>query len=212
MRGLALILLLVVLWGVGLMAFAARVADSTPAKEPRVSDGIVALTGAGSVRIETAVKLLERSKAQRLLISGVNKDVNRTDLQRLTHDYGKSFECCIDLGFRAADTQGNARETSAWATYHKVRTLIVVTADYHMPRAMLELRAGVPGVILRPYPVATPFLDAHAWWKSADGMRRMSFEYCKYLVILAREGVLRLGAKRDTLVDTPENATTAPAT
>jgi uncharacterized SAM-binding protein YcdF (DUF218 family) len=208
MRGLALILLLVVLWGVGLMAFAARVASSTPARDPRVSDGIVALTGAGSVRIETAVKLLERGKAKRLLISGVNKEVNRADLQRLTHDYGKSFECCIDLGFRAADTQGNARETSAWATYHKVKTLIVVTADYHMPRAMLELRAGVPGVILRPYPVATPVLNARSWWRSADGMRRMSYEYCKYLVILAREGVLRLGAKRDTLVDTPDNTTT----
>lgn len=208
MRGLALILLLVVLWGVGLLAFAARVADSTPAKEPRVSDGIVALTGAGSVRIETAVKLLETGKAKRLLISGVNKEVNRADLQRLTHDYGKMFDCCVDLGFRAADTQGNARETSAWAAYHHMKTLIIVTADYHMPRAMLELRAGAPGVILRPYPVPTPTLPGRSWWKTADGARRMSYEYCKYLVILAREGVLRLGAKRDTLVDEPENTAT----
>lgn len=209
MKGLALILLIAVLWGVGLLAFAARVANSTPAPDPRASDGIVALTGAGSIRIEAAVKLLETGKGKRLLISGVNKEVNRADLQRLTHDYGQKFSCCVDLGFRAADTQGNANETSAWTRSHHIRTLIVVTADYHMPRAMLELRAGVPGVILRPYPVATPILNAHRWWKTGDGVRRMSYEYSKYLVILAREGVLRLGAKRDTLVDTPENATAA---
>jgi uncharacterized SAM-binding protein YcdF (DUF218 family) len=215
MKTLAAILLLVVLWGVGLMAFAARVAASTPAPEPRVSDGIVALTGASSARIEAAVQLLERKKGQRLLVSGVNKEVSRADMQRLTHDYGKSFDCCVDLGFRAADTQGNAKETSSWATYHRYHTVIVVTSDYHMPRSLLELHAAMPGVILRPYPVATATLDAHAWWKSSESAKRMGYEYCKYLVILAREAVLHLGAKRETLVDTPENVTgntTAPAT
>ncbi len=213
MKGLVIILLMVLLWAVGLLAFAARVAASTPAPEPQVSDGIVALTGAGSVRIEAAVQLLERGKATRLLVSGVNKEVSREDLQRLTHDYGRTFDCCVDLGFRAADTQGNARETSNWAAYHHFRTLIVVTADYHMPRALLELRAATPGVTLRPYPVATAVLDAHGWWKTADGARRMGYEYCKYLVILSREAVLRLGAKRDTLVvETPTNTTAQPVT
>jgi uncharacterized SAM-binding protein YcdF (DUF218 family) len=214
MRSLAAILLLIVLWGVGLMAFAARVANSTPAPDPKVSDGVVALTGASSLRIEAAVQLLERGKARRLLVSGVNKEVSRADIQRLTHDYGKSFDCCVDLGFRAADTQGNAKETSNWATYHHFHTVIVVTADYHMPRSLLELHAAMPGVILRPYPVATQTLDAHAWWKTSEGVKRMGYEYCKYLVILAREAVLHLGAKRETLVDTPVNATsntTAPA-
>jgi len=213
MKGLVVILLLVLLWSVGLMAFAARVAASTPAPEPQVADGIVALTGAGSVRIEAAVQLLERGKAKRLLVSGVNREVSREDLRRLTHDYGRTFDCCVDLGFRAADTQGNARETSNWAVYHHFRTLIVVTADYHMPRALLELRAATPGVTLRPYPVATTVLDARGWWKSADGARRMSYEYCKYLVILSREAVLRLGAKRETLVvETPTNTTAQPVT
>ncbi len=213
MKGLVIILLLLLLWSVGLMAFAARVAASTPAPEPPVSDGIVALTGAGSVRIEAAVQLLERGKAARLLVSGVNREVSREDLRRLTHDFGRTFDCCVDLGFRAADTQGNARETSSWAAYHHFKTLIVVTADYHMPRALLELRAATPGVTLRPYPVATAALDARTWWKSADGARRMAYEYCKYLVILSREAVLRLGARRDTLVvETPTNDSARPVT
>jgi len=213
MRVVVVILLLVALWTAGLFAFAARVASSTPAHEPDVADGVVALTGPGTERIEAAVNLLERNKAQRLLVSGVNKEVSREDMRRLTHDYGHTFDCCVDLGFRAADTQGNARETSNWAIYHHYRSVIVVTADYHMPRALLELRAAMPGVRLRPYPVATPTLDAHAWWKSTDGARRMSYEYCKYLVILTRESILRLGAKRDSLVvETPTNTTAKPVT
>jgi uncharacterized SAM-binding protein YcdF (DUF218 family) len=213
-KTLAGILLLVVLWGVGLMAFAARVANSTPAPDPQASDGIVSLTGASTVRIASAVQLLERGKAKRLLISGVNPEVSRADMQNLTHDYSKTFDCCVDLGFRAADTQGNARETLAWTHYHHFKTVIVVTADFHMPRAMLELKAATPGVTLRPYPVATQTLDAHRWWKTTGGSKRMAYEYCKYLVILAREAVLHLGAKRDTLVvdDPANNTTSAPAT
>ena len=212
MRLVAIVVLLALLWAAGLFAFSARVAASTPAQDPAVSQGIVALTGPGA-RIEAAVQLLERGKGQRLLVSGVNREVSRQDIQRLTHDYGHSFDCCVDLGFRAADTQGNARETSGWTRYHHIRTLIVVTADYHMPRALLELRAALPGVTLRPYPIATSTLDARRWWRSAEGARRMTYEYCKYLVILSRETVLSLGAKRESLVvETPTNATAKPVT
>ncbi len=212
MRGLAFLLVILLIWAAGLGAFAARVANSTPANDPPNADGVVALTGASSVRIEAAVQLLEDGKAQRLLVSGVNPDVTRPQLQGVAHDFGRAFNCCVDLGFRAANTQGNARETANWAEYHHYRSLIVVTSDYHIPRAMLELRAAMPGVKLYPYPVVTSTLDARRWWRTGEGARRMSVEYCKYLVILGREGLLRLGgAKRETLTkpadsDPPPNA------
>jgi uncharacterized SAM-binding protein YcdF (DUF218 family) len=200
MKGLAFLLLLLVIWAAGLGAFGMRVADSTPANDPPQADGIVALTGASSLRIEAAVQLLEAGKGQRLLVSGVNPDVTRPELQVVAHDFGRAFNCCVDLGFRAANTQGNARETANWVAYHHYRSLIVVTSDYHIPRAMLELHAAMPKVVLIPYPVPTSTLDAHRWWASGEGAKRMSTEYCKYLVILAREGVLHLGGgKRDTL-------------
>jgi len=216
MKGLAFLLLLLVIWAAGLGAFGMRVANSTPANDPAKADGIVALTGASSLRIEAAVQLLEAGKGQRLLVSGVNPDVTRPELQAVAHDFGRAFNCCVDLGFRAANTQGNARETANWVAYHHYASLIVVTSDYHIPRAMLELRAAMPKVALIPYPVATATLDAHRWWTTGEGAKRMTTEYCKYLVILAREGVLRVGgAKRDTLVKpaggdasaTPANAT-----
>ncbi len=99
------------------------------------------------------------------------------------------------MGFSAANTIGNARETAAWARAYGFRRLIVVTADYHMPRAILELRGALPEGRLQPYPVATDELDPRRWWRTAPGARRMLVEYCKYLVILTREAILSLGPK-----------------
>jgi uncharacterized SAM-binding protein YcdF (DUF218 family) len=103
----------------------------------------------------------------------------------------------VDLGFEAATTVGNARETYGWAQAMRYRSLIVVTADYHMPRAMLELHAGLPGIALQSYPVATSVVDAHNWWKTGRGARLIALEYCKYLAILGREAVLSLGPRAE---------------
>jgi uncharacterized SAM-binding protein YcdF (DUF218 family) len=211
MKTLAFLLLILVLWTAGLCAFGARVANSTPALDPPNADGVVALTGASSVRIEAAVQLLEDGKGKRLLVSGVNPDVTRPELQAVAHDFGRAFNCCVDLGFRAANTQGNARESAEWADYHHYRSLIVVTSDYHIPRSMLELHAAMPKVKLYPYPVVTSTLDARRWWTTGEGARRMSVEYCKYLVILSREALLHLGAKRETLTTPAESVAPAGA-
>ena len=127
-----------------------------------------------------------------MLISGVNRRATRADVKDVARGVGRMWECCVDLGFRAADTRGNARETAGWARYHGYGSVILVTADYHMPRALLELRAQTPGVEFYPYPVATD-LDAKRWWRNSLATRRMALEYSKYLVILGREAILSLG-------------------
>lgn len=197
MRVLAVFALVVLLWLAGLWAFAERVAASTPAAEPPTADGIVALTGSSSIRLEAATQLLEDGKAQRLLISGVNRQATRSEVKGVARGVGRIWDCCVDLGFQAETTQGNAVETAGWAREHGYHSLIVVTADYHMPRSMLELRATMPGLKLYPYPVATEGLNAHRWWKNDIGARRMVVEYCKYLAILGREAFLGLGPKEN---------------
>jgi len=196
-KTLAAILILVMLWGVGLLAFAARVERSTPAPEPAAADAIVALTGNATERLTVAVSLLEKDKGRKLLISGVNPEVKARELQPVTKAAKGLFECCIQMGFKAADTRGNASETAAWARQQGYKSLIVVTADYHMPRAILEIRAAAPHVALTPYPVVTHEIDAHRWWKTGAGARRMSIEYCKYLAVLGSEAFLSLGPKPD---------------
>jgi uncharacterized SAM-binding protein YcdF (DUF218 family) len=197
MKSLAALLIVVMVWAVGLLAFASRVEHSTPAREPAAAQGIVALTGASVIRLEEATRLLEDGKGKRLLVSGVNRQASREDILGVTKAGKNLYDCCVDLGFMAADTVGNARETAEWARAKGYRSLILVTADYHMPRAALELRAAMPEAAITPYPVVTETLDTPNWWRRTGSARRMIVEYCKYLAILGREGFLSLGPKDD---------------
>jgi len=193
----------VVIWTIGLFGFAGRVDRSTPAADPPVSDGVVALTGASDARIEAAMQLLENGKARRMLVSGVNPKASRADMRTVAQAQRRIYDCCVDLGYQATDTVGNARETAHWADAEGYNSLILVTSDFHMPRALLELKAAMPDAVITPYPIRTTDLDAHHWWRSRDGVRRMIFEYSKYVVILARTEITKLAPGRRHTPDAP---------
>jgi uncharacterized SAM-binding protein YcdF (DUF218 family) len=192
LKGLVAGLVALMIWTAGLLAFADRVARLTPAAQPAPADGIVALTGGSAVRLRMATDLLEAGEGRRLLLSGVNPAATRGQIWAVTRAAKPLFDCCVDLDFTAANTIGNARETARWVRAMGYHSLILVTADYHMPRATLELRARLPDVQIAAYPVVTPDLDARRWWETTLGARRMVVEYVKYLVALGREGLLSL--------------------
>ena len=193
MKSLAILVVLLFIWAVGLTAFAGRVDRYAPAAKPPRADAIVALTGASDTRLETGMRLLEEQKGGRLLLSGVNRDATREDVREVTRGFGDLFDCCVDLGFQAESTLGNAQETADWARSHRFDSLVVVTSDYHMPRSLLELQSALPQATLHAYPVETDIVDAQRWWTSGDSAKRLTLEYCKYLVVLFREMVLSLG-------------------
>ncbi|HVN00969.1 MAG TPA: YdcF family protein [Caulobacteraceae bacterium] len=195
MRTLAAIFVVLLVWTSGLLAFAARIDRLTPAADPPVADGIVALTGGSGERIAAGLALLQAGKAKRMLISGVSRHVTRGELQTITGASKPVYDCCVDLGFEAANTLGNAKETADWARSKGFRTLILVTADYHMPRARLELHAAIPEAQITPYPIVTSEVSAGGWWKTSIGAERMILEYSKYLAVLARETLLGLEPK-----------------
>ena len=207
MKFLTLIGIVALMWLVGLFVFADRVRSLTPATEPARADAIVALTGPSSERVNAAVRLLDQDKGDRLLISGVNREVRRQELRALTPGSNRLFNCCVDLGFEAEDTEGNAQEIASWARTHGYDDLIVVTSDYHMPRSLLEIRSVAPEIKLHGYAVETPSLDNSRWWKVAVTARRMTLEYMKYLAVLGREALHKVTgrhAERDTLATGPE--------
>ena len=205
MRTLAALLVIGLIWVSGLMAFADRVSRLTPAPLPQAAEGVVVLTGAGSnARLDTGMAVLEAGLAKRLLVSGVNREASREDIRLVSKAAKRLYDCCVDLGFTAANTLGNARETAEWARAMRFRSLIIETADYHMPRAMLELKSALPGVSLQPYAAATPVVDARRWWRTRSGARLMIWEYSKYMTVLGRETVRRLGPRADdTRKDVP---------
>lgn len=163
----------------GFMLFAALVAREPPDLLPR-ADGIVVLTG-GDHRIAEAVRLLTEGRAKRLLISGVNRSTSKNDIRRIVRLQEKLFECCVDLGYAARDTIGNAAETRRWAQSWQFSRLIVVTANYHMPRSLAELSRVFPEAELIPYPVQPRHQRGDPWWLNADLTRRMLSEYVKFL-------------------------------
>lgn len=126
---------LILLYLLGYAAFAVLMPK---AGDERTTDGIVVLTG-GAKRLERGLDLLQRSKAKRMLISGVDRAVRPIELAK-HHDTDPAlFECCIDLGREAVDTRSNAEETVRWLKRHKLKTVRLVTTDWHMPRASFEL-------------------------------------------------------------------------
>ena len=203
---MTLIAVVALMWLVGLFAFAERVRGLTPPPEPARADAIVALTGPSAERVNAAIRLLEQDKGQRVLISGVNREVRRQELRALTPGSNRLFNCCVDLGFEAEDTVGNAQEIAAWAEAKGYDSLIVVTSDYHMARALTEIRAAAPGVALTAYAVETPSLDNSRWWRAAVTARRMTLEYMKYLAALGRVAVGKVTGEGRAPADAPTEA------
>src|SRR5713226_10757357 len=124
-----------------------------PAHEVQISPnaaGIVALTG-GASRITDAFELLASGRGQRLLISGVNRATNSHEISRLNPEFDKWVRCCVDFD-RSVNTLGNAIEIKRWTEHRGFRSLIVVTSNYHMPRALAEIAHQLPEVALLPFP------------------------------------------------------------
>jgi uncharacterized SAM-binding protein YcdF (DUF218 family) len=151
----------------------------------RAADGIVVLTGAAS-RIPDAIELLATERGKRLLISGVHRATSAREIARLTPLYSKYFTCCIDLDRSALNTFGNAIEAKRWARQNNFNSLIVVTSNWHMPRAMAELNHQLPDVKLVSFPVISPKLKDEPWWSNLDSARLLFAEYLKYLLALTR--------------------------
>ena len=165
-----------VVYAAGFLVFLFTLPEPNDADPEAINaEAIVVLTGEGQ-RLAPAVDLLQRGAGKRLLISGVNPDIDKEELDTLL-DGGVAFNCCADLGFDAVDTHGNAVETREWATEHGYDTLIVVTGYEHMPRALLEFSSEMPEVTLIPYPVR----QTEGIGLIDGSLTRINAEYAKFI-------------------------------
>ncbi len=169
---------------VGFLWFAFTI-ETEEVQLDRKADGIVVLTGAAS-RIPDAIELLAAERGKRLLITGVHRATSTKEVARLTPLYSKFFTCCIDLDRSALNTFGNALETKRWAREHNFNSLIVVTSNWHMPRAMAELQHQIPDAKLVAFPVMSEKVKTEPWWQNFDTARFLFAEYLKYLFALGR--------------------------
>lgn len=136
---------LLLVWGGGFILFYIYVNRLSPPDICEPTDGIVVLTG-GRGRVQMGLDLLQKGCGKALLISGVS--AGKEDVISPREDSSR-----VTFGYKARDTIGNAQEIAQWVQENTYKTLLVVTSDYHMARALMELQAAVPQIRCIAYPV-----------------------------------------------------------
>jgi len=186
LRAMAAALLAILVVGVAtsLVAFLSQLRGSE-IKPARRADGIVVLTG-GSSRVSDALELLAAGYGRRLLISGVHPTNAASDISRSLTDNQSLLSCCVDLDRSAVNTRSNAAETRRWAHERGFKSLIVVTSNYHMPRAIVELSHAMPDITLIPFAVVGDKWRDEPWWTSGATVRLLLSEYVKYVAAEVR--------------------------
>jgi uncharacterized SAM-binding protein YcdF (DUF218 family) len=181
-----------------------RGAETRPA---HTADGIVVLTG-GSSRVSDAMELLADGYGKRLLISGVHPTNAASDISRSLPDNQSLLGCCVDLDRSAVNTRSNAAETRRWAHERGFKSLIVVTSNYHMPRAIVELSHAMPDIALIPFAVVGDKWRDEPWWTSGATVRLLLSEYVKYVAAEMRVRLADLGL--DLMPDLAEQPAGSP--
>ncbi len=126
-------------WALGFAAFMLLLPRPL---EGSTTDAIVVPTG-GAGRIDRGLQLLRDHQAKRMLVTGVAPGVRAIDLAREYRTPPSVFACCVDLGAEAVDTRSNAEETAVWVETHRYQSVRLVTSDWHVARARMELGAAL---------------------------------------------------------------------
>lgn len=187
---LTLCFVLLCLWGAGFAWFLTLIPSQASENKER-TDAIVVLTG-GTLRLERGFELLAEEKAPVLFISGVETGVTLAELMRnkeiKAHMASVSPEAVV-LGYQARTTTGNAEEIAEWAREHNIRSIRLVTSNYHMPRGFHELESAMPEVRILPDPVTADRFSPGAWWREQGSLKLLLLEYHKFMAMLIRHMV-----------------------
>lgn len=183
-KSLVWILLCVAAWGAGLVWYAGKIPPAT--NDITISaDAIVVLTGS-SGRIEMGLKLLAEGRGKALFISGAGQDTTVPDIVRqgspaVRHVLAQRSPLPIFLGHAARNTIGNAEETALWIDERHYTRILLVTAEYHMPRSLAEFHEIMPEAKLIPVAVMTGEFSPQYWWSHAPSRALVLSEYHKFL-------------------------------
>ena len=163
-----------------------------------LNSNIVILTG-GSNRIKDGLKIINNvdifTKANlKILISGTGKGFTKKSLKEmLTLNINlKLLECCIELESISKDTYSNASETYKWVKMNNINKFILITSNYHMPRAILEFKNKMPNLEIFIYPITPKNHNITNWLNSSETFSLIFIEYSKLLIASLRIKILNI--------------------
>jgi uncharacterized SAM-binding protein YcdF (DUF218 family) len=168
-------------------------------KNPDISektDAIVTLTG-GSERIRTSLHMIKEGYSDILFISGVNNQVKLAELFAV-HGISKedffSMVNKVELGFEAKNTIENAAEVEDWIKRNsKIKSIRLVTSNYHLRRSVLEINSKLPNIKIIPHPVIPINVRVDKWWKFDSSRGLIISEYNKLIAAYFRIYLEKLG-------------------
>jgi uncharacterized SAM-binding protein YcdF (DUF218 family) len=179
---LRLIALLLLIWLLGFIYFIYSI--QTEVDEPKIkADAVVVLTG-GSNRLAIGFEILNKKLAKRMFISGVANNVKIYELLNLymqSPNHNNQYN--IQLGKDAFNTISNAQETKAWIAKNNIKSIILVTANYHMPRSLFEFKRVIPEIAIIPHSVISDHVKVKDWWHNPGTAFLLFKEYNKYLIL-----------------------------
>ncbi len=191
------------IWGYGLYSYTDDISKNwkdisftTPNIKDK-TDAIVVLTG-GSERVRNALYLLDRGFSDKLFISGVNEDVKIHEIFAL-HNYNEEAEKRLSnkvtLGYSANDTYQNSLEVQRWVLRNKIKSIRLITSNYHIKRATLEMEDKLPDIIIIPHAVIPLNIRIDKWWKSKTDRELLLAEYNKLVIAKIRITLEKLGIR-----------------
>ena len=151
------------------------------------SSNIVILTG-GTNRIKNGLKIIDQFEKSspfksKILVSGTGKGFTKISLEKiLSFDLDFDLiECCIELDSISTNTYSNAYQTLMWVRKNDISEFILITSNYHMPRAYLEFKNRMPNLKIFTYPITPEKHDINLWLSSFQTFYLIFTEYCKFL-------------------------------
>lgn len=114
---------------------------------PRHGDAIIVFSG-DAERIKTSTKLLSDGFSKQLIIVGQD---NKNEIETLRASNVSLFSCCVKVDQGSMSTAEDAKLAKTMLAGIPVRSLILVTSSFHMPRARMELKRQFPSAVVIPY-------------------------------------------------------------
>ncbi len=161
------------------------------------TDAIVVLTG-GSERVRNALYFLNRNFADKLFISGVNTDVKIHEIFSL-HNYNSATEAKLSnrvfLGYSANDTYQNALEIERWVRRNNIKSIRLITSNYHLRRALFEVKERLSDIKIIPHAVIPLNIRLDRWWQFKTSRKLLLLEYNKLVLAKIRVSLENLESK-----------------
>ena len=169
-----------IVWLIGFSIFAHRI-NHYPTDNETKTEAIIVLTG-GRYRIAEAVRLMKDGMADKLFISGVEKNTSLTEIyKKQSIDFLDDANIALDR--ESKNTVENAVFSGNWLKDNNIKTIRLVTSNYHLPRSLAEFKYRCPNLKIIPHPVFSKYV-AKEWWKSGKSFYLIASEYNKYLYVL----------------------------